>query len=97
MSPLWLISTYFVVTIAEILISPMGLSYVSKVAPATISGLMMGGWYLAISFGSYGAGLLGKFYSQLAHHQFFLLLAALLALAALLVGLAIRRLERYSN
>ncbi|MGB9906432.1 MAG: peptide MFS transporter [Candidatus Saccharicenans sp.] len=97
MSPLWLISTYFVVTIAEILISPMGLSYVSKVAPATISGLMMGGWYLAISFGSYGSGLLGKFYSQLAHHQFFLLLAALLALAALLVGLAIRRLERYSN
>lgn len=97
MSPLWLVNTYFVVTIAEILISPMGLSYVSKVAPATLSGLMMGGWYLAVSLGSYGSGLLGKFYSRLAHHQFFLLLAALLALAALLVGLSIRRLERYSD
>lgn len=97
MSPLWLISTYFVVTIAEILISPMGLSYVSKVAPSRVGGLMMGGWYLAIAFGSYGSGLLGKFYSRLPHHHFFLFLAGLLALAAVLVGLAVRRLERYSR
>lgn len=97
MSPLWLISTYFVVTIAEILISPMGLSYVSKVAPSRVSGLMMGGWYLAIAFGSYGSGLLGKLYSRFPHHQFFLLLAGLLGLAAVLVGLSIRKLERYSR
>lgn len=97
MSPLWLIGTYFVVTIAEILISPMGLSYVSKVAPSRVGGLMMGGWYLAIAFGSYGSGLMGKFYSRLPHHQFFLLLAGLLALAAILVGLSIRKLERYSR
>ncbi|MCX8160846.1 MAG: peptide MFS transporter [Candidatus Saccharicenans sp.] len=97
MSPGWLIATYFVVTIAEILISPMGLSYVSKVAPARIGGLMMGGWYLAIAFGSYGSGLLGKFYSRLPHHQYFLVLAGLLALAAVLVGLSIKRLERYSG
>lgn len=97
MSPLWLISTYFVVTIAEILISPMGLSYVSKVAPSRVGGLMMGGWYLAIAFGSYGSGLLGKLYSRFPHHQFFLLLAGLLALAAVLVGLSIRKLERYSR
>lgn len=97
MSPFWLISTYFVVTIAEILISPMGLSYVSKVAPSRVRGLMMGGWYLAIAFGSYGSGLLGKFYSRLPHHQFFLILAALLALAAVLVGLSTKRLERYSS
>lgn len=97
MSPLWLISTYFVVTIAEILISPMGLSYVSKVAPARVGGLMMGGWYLAIAFGSYGSGLLGKLYSRFPHHEFFLLLAGLLGLAAVLVGLSIRKLERYSR
>lgn len=96
MSPLWLISTYFVVTIAEILISPMGLSYVSKVAPSRVGGLMMGGWYLAIAFGSYGSGLLGKLYSRFPHHQFFLLLAGLLALAAVLVGISIKKLERYS-
>ncbi len=97
MSPLWLVGTYFVVTIAEILISPMGLSYVSKVAPSRVGGLMMGGWYLAIAFGSYGSGLLGKFYNRFPHHQFFLLLAALLALAAVLVGISIKRLERYSR
>lgn len=97
MSPLWLISTYFVVTIAEILISPMGLSYVSKVAPSKVGGLMMGGWYLAIAFGSYGSGLLGKLYSRFPHHQFFLLLAGLLGLAAFLVGLSIKKLERYSR
>jgi POT family proton-dependent oligopeptide transporter len=97
MSPFWLIGTYFVVTIAEILISPMGLSYVSKVAPARISGLMMGGWYLAIAFGSYGSGLLGKFYSKFPHHQYFLILAAFLALAVVLVSISIRRLEQYSR
>ncbi|MDD8030566.1 MAG: peptide MFS transporter [Acidobacteriota bacterium] len=97
MSPFWLIGTYFVVTIAEILISPMGLSYVSKVAPAKISGLMMGGWYLAIAFGSYGSGLLGKFYSKFPHHQYFLILAALLGLATVLVSLSIKKLEQYAG
>lgn len=97
MSPLWLISTYFVVTIAEILISPMGLSFVSKVAPARIRGLMMGGWYLAISLGSYGSGLLGKLYSRFPHHQFFLILAGLLSLAAILVQLSMKKLEKYSR
>lgn len=97
MSPLWLIGTYFVVTIAEILISPMGLSFVSKVAPTKISGLMMGGWYAAIAFGSYGSGLLGKFYSRFPHHQYFLLLAGLLALAAVMVGFFIKKLEHYAG
>ncbi|MDI6844538.1 MAG: peptide MFS transporter [Candidatus Saccharicenans sp.] len=96
-SPLWLISTYFVVTIAEILISPMGLSFVSKVAPARIRGLMMGGWYLAISLGSYGSGLLGKLYSRFPHHQFFLILAGLLSLAAILVQLSMKKLEKYAR
>jgi len=96
-SPAWLIGTYFVVTIAEILISPMGLSFVSKVAPGRIRGLMMGGWYAAIAFGSYGSGFLGKFYSRFPHHQYFLILAGLLALAAVLVYLFMKKLERYAG
>ena len=59
------IGTYFVVTLAEILISPMGQSFVSKVAPPRIAGLMMGGWFAATAAGSYGSGLLGKSYSRL--------------------------------
>jgi len=95
MSPFWLIGTYFVVTIAEILISPMGQSYVSKVAPDKIRGLMMGGWFVATAIGSYGSGLLGKLYSQFPHHQYFLLLAGFLALAGGLVLISMRKLEKY--
>jgi POT family proton-dependent oligopeptide transporter len=96
MSPAWLIGTYFFVTMAEILISPMGQSFVSKVAPPRIAGLMMGGWFAATAAGSYGSGLLGKSYSALAHHQFFLLLAGLMLLAAVLVALFLKKLNRFA-
>ena len=96
MSPAWLIGTYFVVTMAEILISPMGQSFVSKVAPAKIQGLMMGGWFAATAAGSYGSGLLGKSYSKFAHHQFFLILTGLLAVAAVLVLVFMKKLKRFS-
>ena len=97
MSPAWLIGTYFIVTLAEILISPMGQSFVSKVAPPRIQGLMMGGWFAATAVGSYGSGFLGKFYSGFSHHQFFLILTALLGLAAGLTLISLRRLERFSR
>ena len=96
MSPAWLIGTYFVVTLAEILISPMGQSFVSKVAPPKIQGLMMGGWFAATAAGSYGSGRLGKSYSRFAHHQFFLILAGLLVLAAILVLAFMKKLKRFS-
>ena len=97
MSPAWLIGTYFIITLAEILISPMGQSFVSKVAPPRIAGLMMGGWFAATAAGSYGSGLLGKSYSALAHHQFFLLLAGLMLLAAVLVALFLKKLRRFAT
>lgn len=97
MSPLWLIGTYFVVTVAEILISPMGQSFVSKVAPPKIAGLMMGGWFAATATGSYLSGMLGKSYSRLAHHEFFLFLAALMIIAALLVLVFLKRLKRFAS
>jgi len=89
--------TYFIVTIAEILISPMGQSYVSKVAPPKIAGLMMGGWMAAIAVGSYGSGWLGKYYSDFAHHQYFLLLTGLLLLSAVLVLIFLKRLKRFAS
>jgi len=97
MSPGWLIGTYFIVTLAEILISPMGQSFVSKVAPPRIAGLMMGGWFAATAVGSYGSGLLGKSYSRLAHHEFFLILAALMIAAAVLVALFLKKLKRFAS
>ncbi len=97
MSPAWLIGTLFVVTVAEILISPMGQSFVSKVAPARLRGLMMGGWFAATAAGSYGSGMLGKSYSDFAHHQYFLLLAGLLGISAVLVLAFMKKLRRFAS
>jgi POT family proton-dependent oligopeptide transporter len=51
-SPYWLISSYLIITIAELFLSPMGLSFVSKVAPERFQGLMQGGWLLATAVGN---------------------------------------------
>ncbi len=97
MSPAWLISTYLVVTLAEILISPMGQSFVTQVAPPRLQGLMMGGWFAATALGSYGSGLVGKWYGSMPHHLYFLLLSALIALAIFPLLAIYRHLLRYSR
>ncbi|MEI8204329.1 MAG: peptide MFS transporter, partial [Bacteroidota bacterium] len=51
-SPYWLMSSYLIMTIAELFLSPIGLSFVSKVAPARFQGLMQGGWLLATAIGN---------------------------------------------
>jgi len=51
-SPYWLMSCYLILTIAELFLSPMGLSFVSKVAPERFQGLMQGGWLLATAIGN---------------------------------------------
>ena len=48
-----LMSTYLVLTFAELLLSPMGISFVSKVAPPKLKGMMMGGWFAATAIGNY--------------------------------------------
>jgi POT family proton-dependent oligopeptide transporter len=50
--PYWLMSSYLVLTVAELFLSPMGLSFVSKVAPSRFQGLMQGGWLLATAIGN---------------------------------------------
>jgi POT family proton-dependent oligopeptide transporter len=57
-SPGWLWGTYFVITVAEIFLSPIGLSLVSKLAPARLTSLLMGGFFLTMSLGSKVAGLM---------------------------------------
>ncbi|MGH9969364.1 MAG: peptide MFS transporter [Pyrinomonadaceae bacterium] len=61
-SPLWLIAVYFLQSIGELCLSPVGLSTVTKLAPARMVGLMMGVWFLSISIGSYIAGLTTRFF-----------------------------------
>jgi len=97
MSPMWLVSTYFFITVAEIMISPMGQSYVSKVAPPQIQGLMMGGWFGATALGAMSSGIFGKFYSDMAHHQYYILLGGLSIFAAVFVLIFMKKLKRFAG
>jgi len=97
MSPLWLVSSYFVITVAEILVSPMGQSFVSRVAPPRLRGLMMGCWFAATAAGSYSSGFFGRFYSSLPHHLYFLALAAALLFASGLVFLSMKQLNKFTS
>jgi POT family proton-dependent oligopeptide transporter len=65
-SPAWLTATYFIHTVAELCLSPVGLSSMTKLAPARIASLVMGIWFLGVSVGNYAAGQLGGLYESLA-------------------------------
>lgn len=93
-SPFFLIGTYFTLTIAELHLSPMGLSFVSKVAPPKMKGLLMGGWFGATAIGNYLAGFVGRFYQEWEMWQFFLLLIFFASLAALMIVATLKRLKK---
>jgi POT family proton-dependent oligopeptide transporter len=83
---LWLFWYFVVLTVAELYLSPIGLSLVSKVAPVKILSLMMGVW-LATSFtGNLVAGYVGSFWSGMDKAGFFLMVAAIAAAAGLVIA-----------
>jgi proton-dependent oligopeptide transporter, POT family len=82
---LWLFAYFIVITIGELYLSPIGLSLVSKVAPARMVSMMMGVW-LATSFvGNFGAGWLGSFWSSMDKTSFFLMIAGVAAFASVAI------------
>lgn len=64
--PFWLVVVYFFQTLGELCLSPVGLSTVTKLAPARLVGLMMGVWFLSISIGDFVAGILGGAFNEKA-------------------------------
>ncbi|MFX4929713.1 MFS transporter, partial [Acinetobacter baumannii] len=62
-SPLWLIVLFFLQTLGELCLSPVGLSTMTKLAPPRLIGLVLGLWFLAASFGSKLAAVLGGDFS----------------------------------
>jgi len=76
-SVLWLTGTTFVLTIGELYLSPIGLSLVTKVAPARMVSMMMGVWFLSSFFGNYLSGYLGTFWEKMPREGFFLMLTVL--------------------
>jgi POT family proton-dependent oligopeptide transporter len=88
-SPLWLIAAYMVISLGELMLSPMGLSLVSKVAPARMRGLMMGGWFVATAIGNKLTAI-GLLWTRWYHSSFWLL-CSLSALGMAIVLLILLR------
>jgi len=93
-SGLWLVGAYFVITLGELCLSPMGLSLVTKLSPRRLVGLMMGGWFCATAFGNKLSGFFGELETKLAPTPFFLILAASAVVVAVVVRLLLPWLER---
>ena len=93
-SPNLLISTYLVLTFAELLLSPMGISFVSKVAPPKLKGAMMGGWFAATAVGNYAVQVTGRLWGDFPLVAIWGILIALCLLAAIFMFAIMKRLER---
>lgn len=92
-SPNWLISTYLVLTFAELLLSPMGISFVSKVAPPKYKGAMMGCWFAATAVGNYLVSIPGLLWDKLPLWGIWTLLISLCLLSALFIFSIMKKLE----
>jgi POT family proton-dependent oligopeptide transporter len=92
---IWLIATYAIFTIGEILVSPIGLSMVSKLAPARLTALMMGAWFLVNSVGGKLAGVMATFWDSFVDKKaYFMILVVAAALAGGIMLLMSKRLAR---
>lgn len=90
----WLALTTWMFTMGELYLSPIGLSFVTKVAPKYLLSMMMGMWFLSSFAGNYLAGYLGSFYSSMSNNAFFMMFAVLGAAVGIFFLLAERKMEK---
>ena len=82
----WLFGTYAVFTVGEILVSPIGLSMVSKLSPPRVTALMMGGWYLVNAIAGKVAGLMATFWDEFTNkNMYFLILTVSAGIAGVIM------------
>jgi POT family proton-dependent oligopeptide transporter len=96
-SPYLLISTYFILTIAELFLSPMGISFVSKVAPPKYKGTMQGGWLAATAIGNQLLFIGALFYEKLEIWQLWSFFIICTLLSATFMFSMLKRLERVAR
>jgi proton-dependent oligopeptide transporter, POT family len=90
----WLVGTYAVITLGELCLSPMGLSLVSKLSPARLTAVMMGGWFLSTSIGNKLAGVLGHMGSDSTNKSLvFYINCAGAMICAFLLFIAVKRIS----
>ena len=92
-SPSWLISTYLVLTFAELLLSPMGISFVSKVAPPKYKGMMMGGWFAATAIGNYLVSVPGLLWMKIPLWAIWVVLTIICVIAGVFMFANMKRIE----
>ncbi|CAN5668891.1 MFS transporter [soil metagenome] len=93
-SPMWLVVTYLLHTIGELSLSPVGLSAMTKLAPARIAGIMMGVWFLAAAVGNFFAGRLSGFYEAMPLPDLFGAVTAFAVVAGILMFLLVPWMKR---
>ena len=91
--PQYLISTYLVLTFAELLLSPMGISFVSKVAPPKYKGLMMGFWFAATAVGNYLSSIPGLLWKNVPIWANWAILMGLCLIAAAIMFAMLKKVE----
>ena len=91
--PTYLMGTYLILTFAELLLSPMGISFVSKVAPPKYKGLMMGLWFAATAVGNYLSSIPGLLWKAVPLWANWAILMALCLIAGLVMFSMLRKLE----
>jgi len=92
-SAAWLIIAYFVLSLGELMLSPMGLSLVSKVAPIRMRGVMMGGWFAATAIGNKLTGV-ARYWDLWSHANFFIILASMALFMAVVLFVLLRPLKK---
>ena len=93
-SPNWRILTYLILTFAELLLSPMGISFVSKVAPPKYKGMMMGGWFVATAIGNFLTVIPALLWCKVPLVVVWGVLAALCLLSFLFIFSQMKKLEK---
>ncbi|HSA96156.1 MAG TPA: peptide MFS transporter [Acidobacteriota bacterium] len=93
----WLISTYLMLTVAELLLSPIGISFVSKVAPPKYKGLMQGGWFAATAAGNYLVRYTGWSWMRVPLWAVWAILVGACLLSAAFIFSIMKRLERVAK
>ncbi|MBO4633808.1 MAG: peptide MFS transporter [Bacteroidales bacterium] len=91
--PMYLISTYLVLTFAELLLSPMGISFVSKVAPPKLKGLMMGLWFASTAIGNYLSSIPGLLWDAVPLWANWAILMALCVVAGAIMFAMMKRIN----
>ncbi len=96
-SPLWLIFTYLFHTIGELSLSPVGLSAMTRLAPARIAGLVMGVWFLGTSVGNFIGGRVGGLYESFALPTLFGVVGAFAIVAGLILAVFVKPMSRLTD